>query len=56
VRFYSKSGAVTIEAIARALDSGALGQIIKVVNLDSRRVVLAKVIGDGVVVAKEGSS
>ena len=56
VRFYSKSGAVTIEAIARALDSGALGQIIKVVNLDSRRVVLAKVVGDGVVVAKEGSS
>lgn len=29
VRFYSKSGAVTIEAIARALDSGALGQILK---------------------------
>lgn len=56
VRFYSRAGTVTIETMAKALDSGALNDVIRVVNLDSRRVITGQVVGKGVVMAKEESS
>jgi flagella basal body P-ring formation protein FlgA len=53
VRLYVKSGTVSVETVAKALDYGALGDIIRVINLDSRRTISAKVAGKGAVVAKE---
>lgn len=53
VRLLAQSGTVSIETVAKALDSGALGDIIRVINLDSRRTISAKVAGKGTVVAKE---
>ena len=56
VRFYSRAGTVTIETIAKALDSGALNDVIRVVNPDSRKVITGQVVGEGVVMAKEENS
>ncbi|KRT35849.1 flagellar basal body P-ring formation chaperone FlgA [Acetomicrobium hydrogeniformans] len=53
VRLYVNSGMISVETVAKALDSGALGDIIRVINLDSRRTISAKVAGKGAVVAKE---
>jgi flagella basal body P-ring formation protein FlgA len=53
VRLYVKSGTVSVETVAKALDYGALGDIIRVINLDSRKTISAKVAGKGAVVAKE---
>jgi flagella basal body P-ring formation protein FlgA len=55
VRLYVKSGTVSVETVAKALDYGALGDIIRVINLDSRRTISAKVAGKGAVVAKEAN-
>ncbi len=55
VRLYVKSGTVSVETVAKALDCGALGDIIRVINLDSRRTISAKVAGKGAVVAKEAN-
>jgi flagella basal body P-ring formation protein FlgA len=53
VRLYVNSGTVSVETVAKALDYGALGDIIRVINLDSRKTISAKVAGKGAVVAKE---
>lgn len=53
VRLYVNNGTVSVETVAKALDYGALGDIIRVINLDSRRTISAKVAGKGAVVAKE---
>jgi len=55
VRLYANSGTVSVETVAKALDYGALGDIIRVINLDSRRTISAKVAGKGAVVAKEAN-
>jgi flagella basal body P-ring formation protein FlgA len=55
VRLYVNSGTVSVETVAKALDYGALGDIIRVINLDSRRTISAKVAGKGAVVAKEAN-
>lgn len=51
VQLVAVSGPVRIETKAKALDAGAIGQTVRLQNLDSRRVVSGVVIGRGMVEA-----
>jgi flagella basal body P-ring formation protein FlgA len=48
----ARSGSLVVAASAQALDSGALGETVRVRNLESRTIVDAVVVGPGVVEAR----
>lgn len=49
VRISFKLGGLTLETEGRALDDGAMGQRVRVMNLDSRRTIYGHVAGPGLV-------
>jgi flagella basal body P-ring formation protein FlgA len=47
VSIVAQAGGLKVTALGQAKEDGALGQTISVVNMDSKKIVLAKVIGPG---------
>jgi flagella basal body P-ring formation protein FlgA len=43
------SGGIRVEALGRARQSGSLGDMIRVENVDSRKIIYARVVAAGVV-------
>ncbi|MGV6819229.1 MAG: flagellar basal body P-ring formation chaperone FlgA [Parvularcula sp.] len=49
VRIIAKRGALRIETQGRALGAGTIGTEIRVMNLESKRTIVATIAGDGIV-------
>ena len=54
VRIAYDTGALRIEAEGRALSEGAAGDLVRVMNLSSRKTISAVVAADGMLLANAG--